>query len=151
MNEHLAIEVLQNSINSLIKNQQQNKYGFIDPSEVSGDIIANGALAIIRERNQRIAEKNSNDDYEGIDPRETFRNNLTTWMRSRDSISEDKGYRNIANSFKLACLKVVDGLSIDDANYVEEEIFSLAQDGNVEEVLTNYFLARHGIDPFYQH
>ncbi|MET4084236.1 Fe-S-cluster formation regulator IscX/YfhJ [Pedobacter sp. UYP30] len=147
MNEQIALEILTKSLDDLIR-KNNHKYGFIDPSEISGDIIVNGALAIIRKRNQRIAEKKHEDDLNGIDPRDTLMSNLHTWMRAKDSIKDDAEFVEIANSFKMASLKAVSGLSMGDANYVEEEILKLASDGNVEEVITNYYVARHGFDPF---
>lgn len=149
MNINVAIDILTSSIHRLVeRNPQENKYGFIDPSEISADIIANGALAIIEKRNQRFIENNIKDDALGIDPRETLMKNLKIWMRAKDSLRDDNEYKSIADRFGLASLQVVNGLTAEDANYVQDEIFKLAEDGNVEEVLSNYFLARHGFDPF---
>jgi len=148
MNKEVANDILQKSINRLIdRNQKNNKYGFINPSEISADIIVNGALAIIENRNQRISENYINDDVEGIDPREILMKNLKIWTSLKDNIKADEEYMFIADCFKLASLEIVDGLTLDDANYVKKEIIQLASNGNVEEVLSNYFLARHGFDP----
>ena len=147
MNVNLATEILQNSINRLLTNNPTNQYGFINPSEISADFIANGALAIIENRNRRMIERSVEDQLNGIDPRETLMKNIKTRLRAKDSLREDNEYKEIADCFKLASLEVLDGLTMDDANYVEDEIFKLAANGNVEEVISNYFLARHGFDP----
>lgn len=93
MNTNIATQILQDSMNSLIKTNYKNQNGFINPSEISADIIANGALAIIRKRNQTISEKNEEDDVSGVDPRQTLVNNLTTWIRSKDSLRDNEEYK----------------------------------------------------------
>ncbi|MFV0216654.1 hypothetical protein OBJ92_06390 [Empedobacter falsenii] len=136
MNQKEALDIIMKSLNTMIaNNKHRNNYGLIDPSKISADIIVNGAIEVLKEIQRNILDLPNNRI-------------LIEYLNYRN---ETKNYENlvkIVNSFKFATLDAVEGLTLEDADYVEDEIYKLVSHNNVEEVIKNYYINVHGTNPF---
>ena len=147
MDKYEAKEIVLNSIDRFVKLNHNGDTAYLQPNEISAEIIINGALAVIKKRNRNFLVKNQEDNHYGIDERETLMSNLTSWMRFRDNIRNIPEYVEIINSFK-DCSKLILGyLSEEDINYTENQIYEVLSHSEPEVVISNYFKNLHEFDP----
>ena len=113
---------------------------------ISSDIIMNGALAVIRKRDWEIAIEND----KGEDAQESYFANIRRIANFQSQVKQNPEYSGIVTNFKNATLIVVKGTAMDDALYIEEEIYKVLQNeyGLSEDVLRNYFKQYHGLNLF---
>lgn len=131
-----SLERLSKHLNTPLR-QMGGKY-------ISSDIIMNGALAVIRKRDWEISIENERDDNS---PHESFLSNLRRVTGFASQVDQNPEYRNIDTYFKEATLLTINGTSLDDVNYIQEEIFKVLKNeyGPSEEVVKNYFRQYHGL------
>jgi len=102
---------------------------------------------VIRKRDWEISIENERDDNS---PNESFLSNLRRVTGFASQVDQNPEYKNIVTNFKEATLLTINGTSVDDANYIQEEIFKVLKNeyGPDEEVLKNYFRQYHGLNLF---
>ena len=119
----------------------------LEPKYISSDIIMNGALAVIRKRDWEIdieIEKNKEN------PHQNYLFGIRKIASFPMKIKQNSDYIEIITNFKQATRLTFKRASLDDALYVEEEIYKVLQNeyGPAEDVLNNYFRRYHGITLF---
>ena len=136
MDQEKALDIIMISLKDIIKNNKhRNNYGVIDPSKISADIIVNGAIAVIKEIQVKVKDLPSH-------------RLLVEYLNYKKEAKSNEDLVIIVTSFKFATLDAVEGLTIEDADYIENEIYKLVSHGDVDNVIRNYYMNVHEYDPF---
>ena len=135
------------TVHESIKDLRKNK-GILEPSDYSAEIIINGSLAVIRKLQSDIAQRNQEAMVNHEDHFDILRENLSSLLRSQDSLREMPEYVEIVECFANSATFLVRGISDEDVEWTKEEIFGLLEKGNREEIISNYFIHNHKMDPF---
>lgn len=146
MNSQAAQDTIKYSLERLSK-RLNTPIQQLQPKYISSDIIMNGALAVIRKRDWEInieIEKNKEN------PHQNYLFGIRKIANFPVEVKQNLDYKEIVTNFKQATRLTFKRASLDDALYVEEEIYKVLQNeyGPAEDVLNNYFRQYHGITLF---